>query len=150
MPGAILPPSRNEVFASSCLACRSFSRDRKAQLSYYLFPGNLDPMNPLHVSITLCQVFVDSSVSTIGGGGGDTTFPSPAKFLKQPLPRIGLLDPLHCRQACPDFSSFHQGVGQISPREGLFLCRPLPKRGQNCDIPAPLPVVERLTLQMYV
>ena len=29
------------------------------------------------------------------------------------------------------------------PREGLYLYRPLSKRGQTCDIPAP-PIVERL------
>ena len=34
---------------------------------------------------------------------------------------------------------FHQGVGQISAREGLFSCRLFPKRGQICYIPPPLP-----------
>ena len=48
------------------------------------------------------------SVSTIGGGG-DTR-------ILHPLPEIGLDDPLHGRQACPEFNSFHEGVGQISPR----------------------------------
>ena len=67
--------------------------------------------------------------------------PSPGKSPK---------DPLHGWQACPEFSSFHQGVGQISPREWLFSCRPLPKRGQICDIPAPPPIVERLsTLTLF-
>ena len=47
---------------------------------------------------------------------------------KQPLPKIGLRDPLHCRRACPDINSFHQGVGKICSQEGLFSCRPLPKR----------------------
>ena len=75
--------------------------------------------------------------------GGDTTIPSPGRSPKQTLPGIGLHDPLHGRQACPEFNSFYQGVGQICPREGLFLCRPLPKRGNNCDIPAPS-IVERL------
>ena len=78
------------------------------------------------------------------GGGGDTTIPSPGMAPKQPLPGIGLHDPLHGRQACPEFNSFHQGVGQISPPEDFFLCRPLPKRGQICYIPAPRPIVERL------
>ena len=40
------------------------------------------------------------SVSTIGGGG-DMTIPSPGRSPKQPLPGIGLHDPLHGRQACP-------------------------------------------------
>ena len=78
------------------------------------------------------------SVSTIGGGG-DTTIPSPGRSPKQSLPEIGLHDPLHGRQACPEFNSFHQGVGQSIPWEGLFSCHPLPKRGQICDIPAPPP-----------
>ena len=79
-----------------------------------------------------------TSVSTIGGGG-DTTIPSPGMAPKQPLLGIRLHDPRHGRQACPEFSSFHQGLGQISPSEGLFSCRPLPKRGQICYIPAPSP-----------
>ena len=78
------------------------------------------------------------SVSAIGGGG-DTTIPSPGRSPKQPLPGKGLHDPLNGRHACPKFNSFHRGVGQTSPREGVFSCRPLPKRGQICDIPAPPP-----------
>ena len=74
------------------------------------------------------------SVLTIGGSG-DTTISPPGMTPKQPLPGIGLHDPTHGRQACLEFISFHQRVGQISPREGQFSCRPLPKRGQNCDIP---------------
>ena len=80
----------------------------------------------------------EKSVPTIGGGG-DTTIPSPGKTPKQPLPGMGLHDPLHGRQACPKFNSFHQRVGQISPPEGLFSCSLLPKRGQICYIPAPPP-----------
>ncbi|CAM9523714.1 unnamed protein product, partial [Ascophyllum nodosum] len=45
---------------------------------------------------------------------------------------------LHGRQTCAELNSFHQGVGQICRREGLFSCRPLPKRGQTCDIPSPI------------
>ena len=75
-------------------------------------------------------------VSTTGGGG-DTTIPSMGRSPKQPLSGIGLHDPLHGRQACPESNPFHQGFGQISPRKGLLSCRPLPKRGQICDIPAP-------------
>ena len=70
-------------------------------------------------------------------GAGDTTIPSPGWSPKQTLPRTGLHDLLYGRQACPEFNSFHQRVGQISPREGLFSCRPLLKRGQICDIPDP-------------
>ena len=66
--------------------------------------------------------------STIGGAG-DTTIPSPGWSPKQPFPRIGLHDLLYGWQACPEFNSFHQGVGQICPREVLFSCRPLSKRG---------------------
>ena len=76
------------------------------------------------------------SVSTIERGG-NTTISSPGMAPKQPLPEIGLHDPLHSRLACPEFNSFNQGVYQISPREGLFKCRPLPKRGQMCDITIP-------------
>ena len=63
--------------------------------------------------------------------GGNTSFPSPWWSPKQPLPGI------HGRQACPEFNSFQQGGGHIYRREGVFSRRPLPKRGQVCDIPAP-------------
>ena len=53
--------------------------------------------------------------STIGEGG-DTMILSPGRSPKQPLPGIGLHDPLHGRQACPEFIAFDQGVGQICPR----------------------------------
>ena len=53
--------------------------------------------------------------STIGKGG-DTTISSPGRSPKQPLPGIGLHDPLHGEQACPEFIVFDQGVGQICPR----------------------------------
>ena len=89
-------------------------------------------------AIRLLRFRAVRSVSTIGGGG-DTTIPSPGRSPKQPLPGIGLHDPLYGRQACPKCSSFLQRVGQISPREGLFSCRPLSKREHICDIPAPPP-----------
>ena len=75
---------------------------------------------------------VDSfmSRSTIGGAGG-TSIPSPEWSPKQPLPGIGLHDPLHGRQACLELNSFHQEIGQICPREGLFLRHPLPNRGDS-------------------
>ena len=56
-----------------------------------------------------------SSVSTIGGGG-DTMFPSPGMTPKQPLPGIGLHDPLHGRQACHELNSFRERAGQMSPQ----------------------------------
>ena len=49
-------------------------------------------------------------------GGGDTTIPSPGRSPKQPLPGIGLHDPLHGRQACPELNSFYQRIGKICPR----------------------------------
>ena len=44
------------------------------------------------------------------GEGGNTTIPSPGRSPKQPLPGIGLQDPLHGRQAYPEFIAFDQGV----------------------------------------
>ena len=43
--------------------------------------------------------------STIGEGG-DTSISSSGRSTKQPLPGIGLHDPLHGRQACPEFIAF--------------------------------------------
>ena len=89
-----------------------------------------------------------TSVSTIEGGR-DTTIPFPWRSPKRSLLGTGLHDPLHGRQVCPESNTFHQGVGQTSPREGLFSCRPLTKRGQICDISAPVPIVEQLEHFLY-
>ena len=73
--------------------------------------------------------------ATIGGGGYDDSVP---RVVTKTAPSADRLhDYLHGRQACPAFNSFHLGVGQICPRDGLFSCRPLQKRGQICDIPSP-------------
>ena len=53
--------------------------------------------------------------STIGEGE-DTTISSPGRSPKQPLPGIGLHDPLHGHQAGPEFIALGQGVGQLCPR----------------------------------
>ena len=53
--------------------------------------------------------------STIGEGG-DTVISSPGMSPKLPLPGIKLHNPLHGRQACPEFIAFDQGGGQICPR----------------------------------
>ena len=50
------------------------------------------------------------------GEDGDITIPSPRRSSKQTLSGIRLHDPLHGRQACPDFNSFHQRVVQMCPR----------------------------------
>ena len=66
---------------------------------------------------------------------------------KQPLPGMGIHDTLHGRQACLEINSFHQGVGQISPPEWLFLCRPLSKRGNKCYICAPFQSLNGVVLE---
>ena len=50
------------------------------------------------------------------GEGGDTTISSAKRAPKQPVPRIGLHDPLHSRKACPEFIASDQGVGQVGPQ----------------------------------
>ena len=57
--------------------------------------------------------------STIGEGR-DTTNSSPGRIPKQPLPGIGLNDPLHGRQACPEFIAFDQGLVKYVPGRGYF------------------------------
>ena len=65
----------------------------------------------------------------LGGGGGYDDFVPGNVTKTTPSRDRKLHDPLHSRQACPKFNSFRQGVGQISPLEGLFSCRTLSKRG---------------------
>ena len=73
-----------------------------------------------------------------GGRGYDGFVPGEVtKIRNNPFRGYRATYPLHGRRACPEFNFFYQGVGQISPRAGIFFCRPLPKRGHICDIPAP-------------
>ena len=87
------------------------------------------------------------SCSTIGEGG-DTTIPSPWRSPKQSLPGIGLHDPLHGWQACPELNSFHRGVGQILyvPGRGYFRAVPS-QNGDTIATPRPPPIVERVSTE---
>ena len=70
------------------------------------------------------------------GGGGDTTIPSPGRSIIQPLQGIGLRDPLHGQQACPNSTHITRGMVKEVPGRGCFHAVPSPKRGQVCNIPA--------------
>ena len=70
-----------------------------------------------------------------GRGYGD---PSPGRSPKQLLPGIGLHDPLHGRQACPESNSLHQRVGQI-PGRGFFRAVSSQNGGKNVTSPPPPP-----------
>ena len=70
-----------------------------------------------------------------GGRGYDDSIPG--EVTKTTPSGVGLHDPLHGRQACPESNSYHQGVGQISPREGILLVSYPPKTGTNLLHPRP-------------
>ena len=82
------------------------------------------------------------SRSTIGGVG-DTTIPSPVWSSKQSLSGIGLHDPLHGRQDCPEFTSFHQGMVKYVPGKGYFRAVPSQNGDEVATFPTP-PIVKRL------
>ena len=84
------------------------------------------------LNTSLSTLFYLESFHDRGGRGYDDSVPG--VVIKTAPSGYRLHDPLHGREAFPEFTSFHQGVGKICPREGLFPCRPLPKRGQICDI----------------
>ena len=71
------------------------------------------------------QLLLQHSRSMIEG----STIPSTGMSQEQPLPGIGLYDPLHGRPACAESSSYHQGIGQIFPTKMQFSCRVLPRDG---------------------
>ena len=79
------------------------------------------------------------------GEGGDTTIPSPGRSPKQPLPGIGLHDPLHGRQACPESNSFTRGLVKYVPGRGYFRAFPSHNRDKFVISPLP-PIFERLEL----
>ena len=56
-------------------------------------------------------VCTSASRGSTFGEGRDTTNSSPGGSPKQPLPGIRMHDPLHGRQACPEFIAFDQGNG---------------------------------------
>ena len=60
------------------------------------------------------QFHINESFNDWGGRGYDDSVAGWSP--KQPLSWRGLHDPLHDRQACPEFNSFHQEVGKIFPR----------------------------------
>ena len=64
------------------------------------------------------------------------TIRSPGWSPKQLLSGIGVRDHLRGRQACPEFDSFHQGLGQICPGGAIFVPFP-PKTGTNLRHPRP-------------
>ena len=138
--GAAEPISRDQISSQARVGTGKYSFSFPVQLTTSRIIGN--PTRLIYTLATgiymyVCHnTYIHMSRSTIGGAG-DMTTSSPGWSPKQPLPRVGLNDLLYDRQACPEFNSFHQGVGQICPREGLFSCRPLGKRGQICDIPDP-------------
>ena len=71
-------------------------------------------INSMQEMLKLCTSFDEKTRSSEcfndWGRGGDTTIPPLGRSPKQPLPGIGLRDPLHGRQACPKFNSFYQGL----------------------------------------
>ena len=63
-------------------------------------------------------VFVPYIYKTRGstiGEGGETTISSPGRSPKQPLPGMRRHDPLHGRQACPEFIAFDRGLVKHVP-----------------------------------
>ena len=54
----------------------------------------------------------------------------------------------HGRQACPEFNSFRQGVGQICSRRGYFRAVPSKNGDQNVTSPPPS-IVERVRQMLF-
>ena len=67
---------------------------------------------------------------------------SPTRSPKQPLPGMRLHDPLHGRQACPEFIAFEKGVGQICPGRGYF--RAVPSQNGDKYVTSPPPTIVEL------
>ena len=79
------------------------------------------------------------------GEGGDTTIPSPGRSPKQPLPGIGLQDPLHGRQACPEYIQLiPPGSWSDTSPVGAIIVPSRPKTGTNLFHPLSPPIVGRV------
>ena len=79
--------------------------------------------------------------STIGEGG-DTTISSPERSPKQPLPGMRLHDPLHGRQACPEFIASDQELVKYVSGRGYFRAVPSQNGDKYVTSPPPPPIVE--------
>ena len=72
--------------------------------------GHFDASGPCELSMFRTQ----EGFNDWGGRGYDDFVPE--EVTKTALPGMRLHDPLHGRQACPEFIAFDQRVGQICPR----------------------------------
>ena len=87
-------------------------------------------------SISACSFSILRRGSMIEEGA-DTTISFPGRSPKQPLPGIGLHDPLHDWQDCPEFIVFDiGGWSNMSPVGTIFVPFP-PKTGNNLLHPRP-------------
>ena len=85
------------------------------------------------------------------GEGGDTTISSPGGLPKQPLPGIGLHNPLHGRQACPEFTAFDQrGLVKYVPGRSDFGAVSSQNGDKLVTLPPPPPIVERVTSRVHI
>ena len=91
----------------------------------------------LSAHIPFLSIFVGNSPRngwscSMIGEGGDTTIPSPGRSPKQLLPGIGLQDPLHGRQACPELIQLIPpgSWSDMSPVGAIFVPS-RPKTGTN-------------------
>ena len=75
-------------------------------------------------------------------GGAGIRDSVPGRSPKNHLPGIGLHDPLHGRQACPEIDSFHQGLVNNVPGRGYF--RVVPTQNGDKFATFPTSLVERL------
>ena len=66
----------------------------------------------------------------------------PGEVTKKNLPGIGLHDPVHGRQPCPEFNSFHQWVSKKVPSRGYFRAVSY-QNGDTFVTSPPPPIVER-------
>ena len=106
--------SNSALFAFGSKAGRGVGRGGSRRVTH---KGKLDSRGRsegLSLQAMTCN-HCRKSVSTIGEGG-ETTISSSGRSPKQPLPGVRLHDPLHGRQACPEFIAFIQEVGKICPR----------------------------------
>ena len=99
------------------------------------------PPRPLRLGGTPASFSLDEGFNDWGGRGYDDSVPG--KSPKQPLPRIGLHDALHGRQACPEFIDLTRGLGKYVPSRSYFRAVPSPN-GDKLVISPPPPIVERV------
>ena len=96
-----------------------------------------------------CKTYTTTQEFNDWGGQGYDDF-VPGEYTKTAPSGMRLHDPLHGRQACPEFIAFDQGVGRICSRRGYFRAFSSQNGDKYITSPPPPSIVECIHPAIYL